>query len=166
MQHVDRPVHIQPLPQPTWTRCSRVEPEPLLLVLGSQDVDRIGGHCRRRRDLGQEPAVGPPESERAIGLSIDPVALLVDRAVMPATQQREVRERGGAAFRPVAHVVPLAQRQSAAREAAAAVAVVERPPQRGRNRPRPGPHFHHPAVFIVSHHDATGVARQAPRRFL
>ena len=101
-----------------------MEPEPLRLVLGAEDRDRIGGHRRRRRDLGQEPAVGPPEPERAIRLAIDPITLLVDRPMVPATQQREVRQRGRAAFGLVAHVMAFTQRQPAAREAAALVAMV------------------------------------------
>src|SRR2546429_6061661 len=100
--------------------------------------DRIGGQRDRRRDVGQEAAVRPPEPERAVGLWIDAIALLVDRAVVPATEQREVGERGGAALCPVADVMPLAHRQPAAREAAAAVAMVKRAPQRRRNRPRAG----------------------------
>ncbi len=58
-------------------------------------------------------------------LWLDVVAVLVDRAVMAATKQGEVRERGRAAFGPVAHVMPLAQREPAAREAATVVAVVK-----------------------------------------
>jgi hypothetical protein len=52
----------------------------------------------------------------------------MDGAVMPATEQREVRERGRAALRPVADVMPLPEPHATAREAAAAVAMVERPP--------------------------------------
>jgi hypothetical protein len=137
----------------------------LLLVLGAKNVDRICRHCHRRRDLGQEPAIGPPELERSIGLSIDPVTLFVHRTMVPAAQQREVRKRRGAAVRPAPHVMPLAERQPTAREAAAAVAVVECSTQRRRNRPRPRPDFHDPAVCVVTHHHTAGIARQAPRRF-
>jgi hypothetical protein len=62
-----------------------VEAESLRLVLRPQGLDRIGGHRGRGRNLEQGTAVGPPESERAIGLSIDLIALFVDRAVVPAT---------------------------------------------------------------------------------
>ena len=87
-----------------------MEAESLRVVLRPQGLDRIGGHRGRRRDLGQGPAVRPPEPKRAVGLSIDLIALLVDRAVVPATEQREVRERGWAALRPVTDVMPLAER--------------------------------------------------------
>jgi len=52
----------------------------------------------------------------------------VDGAVVPATEQSEIRGRGGAALRPVTDVMPLAEADPAAREAAAAVSVMERPP--------------------------------------
>ena len=43
--------------------------------------------------------------------------------------------------------------------------MVERSPQGGRNRPRPGPDLHQAPVVIVAHHHPARVARQAPRRF-
>ncbi len=78
--------------------------------------------------LGQEPAVRPPEMKRAVRLSLDPVAFFVDRAVVPATEEREIRERGRAPFGPVAHVMSFAQRQPAAWEAATAISMVKRTP--------------------------------------
>ena len=165
MQDVDRPAHIQSLAQPGRAGRPRVEAEPLRVVLRPERLDRIGGHRGRRRDLGQRPAVRPPEPERAVGLSIDLIALLVDRAVVPATEQSEVRERGRAALCPVTDVMPLAERQPAAREATAAVPVVERAPQRRGNRPGPGPDFHGAPVLVVPHDHAARVARQAPGRF-
>jgi len=51
----------------------------------------------------------------------------VDRAVVPATEQGEIRQRGGTALRPVTNVMALSEADPTAREAAAAVAVVERP---------------------------------------
>jgi hypothetical protein len=91
-----------------------------------QGLHRSGGHRVRRRDLRQRLAVRPPELERAVGLSIDLVALLVDRAVVTATEQRESRERRRAALRPVAEVLALTEWQPTAREAAALVPIVER----------------------------------------
>jgi hypothetical protein len=104
-----------------------VEAEALSVVPCSECLNRIDWQRDRRRNLGQGPAVGPPEPERAVGLSIDLIALLVDRAVVPATQEREVRKRGRAALRPVAEMVPLGEAAAAAREAAAPVAVAEGP---------------------------------------
>ncbi len=128
MQDVDRPNEIELLPEPQRARRSRVKAEPLGLAPLPEDLDGITAHHDRRWDIGQEPAVRTPEPERAVGLSIDLVALLVDRAVVPATEQGEIRERGRAAFRPVAHVMPFTQPEAAAREAAALVPVLERAP--------------------------------------
>ena len=166
MQDVDRPPHIQALPQPGRARRPRVETEPLRVVSRPEGLDRIGRHRGWQRNLGQGPAVRPAEPEHAVGLPIDLVTLLVDCAVVPATEQGEVRERGGAALRPVADVMPLAEREPAAREAAAAIPVVERAPQGRGDRPGPGANFHEASVLIVSHHHPARVARQAPRRFL
>ena len=105
-----------------------MEDKPLRIVSRSQDLNSITAHLGRTRDLGQEPAVRAAEPKLAVRLSIDLVALLVDGAMVAATEQREIRECGGAALCPVTDVVALAEVNPAAREAAAAVAVVQRPP--------------------------------------
>jgi len=69
-----------------------VDAEPLHLVPRSQHINGIGEYRSGRRYLGQEAPVRTPEVELAVRLSIHRVALLVDRAVVPATEQREVRE--------------------------------------------------------------------------
>ena len=99
----------------------------LRVVSGSEDLHGIAEHLRRRRNLGQKPAVRAAEAKLAVGLSIELITLLVNGAVVPATEQGEVRERGGAAVSPVTDVMALAEADAAAREAAAAVAVMERP---------------------------------------
>ena len=106
------------------------------------------------------------EPELAVGVSIHLVALLVDRAVVPATEQREVRERGRAAVRPVADVMPLAERKPAAGKAAPLVPVVEHPPKGRRNGPGAGANLDDPAIGGVPHHHAARIARQALGRFL
>ena len=45
------------------------------------------------------------------------------------------------------------------------VSVLQRPPQRGRNRAGPSPYFHDPAIGIVSHDHTARVARQPLGRF-
>ena len=85
----------------------------------------------------------------------------MDRPVIPATEQSEIRQRGGASLGPVTDVVALAEPNPAARESAAAVAVVKRPSQRRRDRPGLGIDFHDPAVPAVSHHHPAGVTRKA-----
>jgi hypothetical protein len=126
MQDVDGVAHVQALPQPARDRRARAQDKPLRIVPRSQDLDGIAGHLGKRRNLGQQPAVRPAETKLAVGVSIDLVALFMDRAVMPATEQGEIREGGRASLGPVADVMALADPDSAAREAAAPVAVVER----------------------------------------
>jgi len=68
------------------------------------------------------------ELKLAVGLPLTLETLLVDGAVVPATEQREIRQRRRAAMRPVADVMALAERHATAREAAAEVPMVQRPP--------------------------------------
>jgi len=103
-----------------------VQDKSLRIVPRPQDLSQIAAQLRRMRDLGQEPAVRAAEPKLAVGLSIDLVTLLVDGAMMAATEQREIRQRGGTALRPVTDVMPLAEPRAAAAEAAAAIAMVER----------------------------------------
>ena len=165
MQDVDGPDQIQALPEPAGTGRPRVETKPLRVVLRPESTDRIRGDRRRRWHLGQEPAVRPLEPEGAVGPARDLIALLVHRTVVPATEEGEVRERGGAALRPVAEMVSLGEADAAAREAATAIAVVERAPQGRGNRAGPGPDLQQTPVLVVAHHHAAGVAGQAAGRF-
>jgi hypothetical protein len=105
-----------------------VQVEPVRIVPRSEDLDRIAGHLAGRRHLGEELAVRPAEPKLTTGVSTDLVALLVDGAVMPAAEQGEIRERGGAPLGPVTDVMALAEPDATAREAAAGVPVVERAP--------------------------------------
>ena len=104
----------------------RMQAKPRRLVLFSQDAHGIGRRLWRRWHLVQKPAVRSAELELAIRLSIELISLFVDGAVVAATQKREVRQRGGATVGPVLDVMPLAERQSAPGEAAAAVAILKR----------------------------------------
>ena len=94
----------------------------------SDGLHGIVWHLVRKRDLGENPPVRAAEPKLAVGLSIKPVALFMDRAVVPATEQGEIRERRGAPLGPVTDVMALAEPNAATRKTAAAVAVVERPP--------------------------------------
>jgi hypothetical protein len=128
MQDVNRPAHVEALAQPAGHRRPRVNSQPLRLVPRSQDVDGIGGHRGGQWHLGQQSAVRAPEVELAVGLPFTLETLLVDGAVVPATEQREIRERGRAAVRPVADVMALAEPHSTAREAATPVSMLQGPP--------------------------------------
>jgi len=87
VQNVGRPAEIQALPEPVRARRPRVRSKSLCVVPRPEGLDRISGHRGRRRDVGQEAAVRPAEPERAVGLEFDLIALLVDGAVVPATEQ-------------------------------------------------------------------------------
>jgi hypothetical protein len=50
-------------------------------------VYRVWRKHRRFRNIGETAPIRTPESQRAIGLSRDFVALFVDGAVMAATEQ-------------------------------------------------------------------------------
>ena len=165
MEDVDRPADIEALPQPTRARRSRVNAQTLRRVPRAEGLRRISGHCRRRRHLGQISAIRPSEAKHAIRLSINLKALLVNGAVVPATQHGEIRERRGPTVRPVAEVMPLAEWQPAAGKAAAAIPMMKRPPQRRGNRPGPSANLDHATILVVSHHHSARVAGQAPRRF-
>jgi hypothetical protein len=106
--------------------------------LCSEDLHRISCYRCGSRHLGQRATVRASESQLAVRLSIDLVALFVDGAMVAATEHGEIRERGGAALGPVADVMALADANLAAREAAAAVPVVEGASQGGWNRPGRG----------------------------
>src|SRR5262249_39640515 len=143
----------------------RMEPKPLRFVLSAKGADGIGRNWCGSRDRGQGKTVGPSELESAIGLSVDPVAVFVHHTVVSATEQGEVRKRRRATVRPVTDVMSLASRQATTWEAAAAVTMMERPAQRWRKRSRPCPDFHNLPILVVSHDDASRIAREAPGRF-
>ena len=105
-----------------------MQDKPLRIVPPSDDFHGIAGHCRWRWDLRQKPAVRAAEAKLAVGPSIELVALFVNGAMVPATEHGEIRERGGAPLGPVTDVMSLAEAHPAARETAAAVPVMERPP--------------------------------------
>jgi hypothetical protein len=102
--------------------------QPVRFVPGSEGVHGISAHFRWRRDVRQRPAVRPAESKLAIRLSIELVALFVDGAVMPVTEQGKIRQSRGASVGPVTDVVALAEPNPAPREAAAAISMVEGSP--------------------------------------
>jgi hypothetical protein len=125
MQYIYCPHHIQPLPEPLGARRPRADAKALRVVARVERLDGFNGHRGRWRHIRKGPAIRSLELERPIGPARDLEALLVHRAVMPAAEQREVRERGRSPVRPVAEMMPLAMAHAAAREAAALVSSVE-----------------------------------------
>src|SRR5437773_11067257 len=105
------------------------------------------------------------EYQRTVGLAFDLIALFMNRAVMAATEHREIRQRRRTAACPVADVMPLPDTDSTPREATAAIPMLERSPERRRNRPGTRSNLDDPAVGVVAHHDTTRVTRNALGRF-
>ena len=165
MQNVYRPPHVKPFAEPARSDRPSVENQSVCIVRIHERAHRILRHRRGDWDFGQQPTVRSVKPQRPIRIPFDRVTFFVDRAVVPATEQREIRKRRRATVCPVPKVMSLAERKSAARKAAAAVSMVERPPQRRRNRPRPRADFDDPAVRVVPHHHATRVTREALGRF-
>jgi hypothetical protein len=121
MQYVDGPAQIQALSEPARLGRVRTEPKALRSVTDPKHRSRIPLAPGRGRHLREEAAIGPPEQERPVGPTRRLVSLLVHRPVMPAAEQRQIRERGGAALRPVVEMVSLGDAHAATREATAPV---------------------------------------------
>src|SRR2546426_10787452 len=158
MQDADRVAHVEPFPQPARHRGPRVQVDPVCLVARTQRMHGIARYRGRRRDLRQDLTVLATEAKLATRLSIELIAFFVNGAVMPATEQGEIRERRGPAIGPVTDVMTLAEANPAAREATGAVAMVERAPYRGRDRARTRADFDDTAGRVVSHHHPARVA--------
>jgi hypothetical protein len=97
------------------------------LVPRPEHMHSIAGDLRRWRHFGEKSAVRAPEPQHAVRLPIELVTLLVNGAVVAATEHGEIRERGRAPVGPVTDVMALAEADPAVRETAAAVAMVQRP---------------------------------------
>jgi hypothetical protein len=143
-----------------------VQLKALRLMTGSQRADRILGYRGRSGHIGQHAAIGSPELEHVVRPARHPVSLFVDRAMMTATQQDEVSQRGRPPVRPVPHVMPFRDPHPAPRESTILVSMVQGAPQRGRDRSRARADLQYPPLLIVPHEHAARVAREAPRRFL
>src|SRR5262249_21719859 len=126
------------------------------------DLPRDAGWRRR---VQQCLAVRPPEAERSIWLSRDAIALLVDRPMMPAAENHQIREHCRTTVGPVADVMTLAEGDMAARKAATSIPMLERPSNGRRNRARPRSDLHGSSVRIVPHEYAVRVTGESLRRF-
>ena len=80
-----------------------------LVVPRSERPDRVGGDRRQSWAFGQRPAVRAPESQLAVRLSLDLIAVFVDGTVVPTTKQGEIRQRRGPSVSPVPDVMTLAK---------------------------------------------------------
>ena len=102
--------------------------KPLRVVLRAEPQHRVAKDSGRRWNLRQHLAIWAAELQLPIRLAIELVALLMNRPVVEATEQREIGERSGAAVGPMLDVMSLAKPHAAAGEPAAAVSMVERAP--------------------------------------
>ena len=92
VQDVDRIADIQAISRPARHRRPRVNGEPLNVVRREQRVDGIARRRGGRRNVRQRPAIRSAEAELSISLSLHLITVFVHRAVMAATQQREIRQ--------------------------------------------------------------------------
>jgi len=127
MQDVDRVADVEVLTEPARHRRPRVEDKTRVPVVSAQHAHRIGRQRGSARHVRQDPTVRTSEPKLSVGESVELIALLVHRAVVPATQEREIREPRGPALSPVTDVVSLPDMYAAAREAAPVVSMLERP---------------------------------------
>jgi len=74
--------------------------------------------------FGKNSTIRTAEAKLTVCSSNDPVAFLVNRSMMPATQEGQVRKRGGASVSPVMDVMALSESHVATRKATAAVAMM------------------------------------------
>ncbi len=78
----------------------------------------------RQWHFGKNSTVWTAEAELAVRLSIDSVAFLVNRSMMPATEQSEIRKRGWASLRPVTDVMALSESHVTTGKATTVVSVM------------------------------------------
>src|SRR5262245_4248814 len=160
MQHADCVPEVQPFSMPVGRRRPRVQAQAFGFIPRADHRRRIATYLRPTRDLRQKITVRPSEAKLAIRLSLDLKAFFVDAPMVTTTEQREVGERRGATIDPVLDVMALAEACPTAGEAAAAVAMVERPPDCRRNRAGPRADLEQSPIGVVAHHDPARVARQ------
>ena len=122
MHDVDRIADVQPLAEPAGLRRLRVDVNAGGGIAFAKYCHGIIRYRWRRRDLGDDASVGPPEAELGVCLSLHLKPFFVNRAVVPTTQHREVRQRRRAA------VMTLPESSAAAGKATALIAMLERAP--------------------------------------
>ena len=92
----------------------------------AEGVDGIGAHGHGGWNVRQEPAIGPPESERPVGVTVHAIAMLVHCPMVSSTQQGQIRERRRAALGPVPHVMAFGHADPASWEATATISILQR----------------------------------------
>ena len=128
MQDIDSIAEVQSITEPARLRCLCVDVNAAGSVSFAKHRRGFARYRRHRRDLGDEASVGPAKAELSVGLSLYLKPFFVNRAVVPATQHRQIRQRRRTAVRPVPDVMTLPEPPAAAGEAAALIAMFERTP--------------------------------------
>ena len=165
MEHIDRIANVETLALPGWSGGPWVHRDPGRIVVHPHRAHGVGWRRRRTRHIGHDPTIRVVKSQLTIGRALDPIAFVVDRAMMTPAEQHQIRLCRRAAVGPVADVMRLAEAPVAAREATAAIAIEERPSQRRRDRARLGADVEDTPVTIVLHHHPARVAAKALGRF-
>ena|SRR5437762_13323969 len=128
MQDVDCVAEVKSISEPARLRRSCVDVNTIGDVSFAKHRRGVARHRCWRRDLSDDSSVGPPEVELAVWLSLHLKSFFVDRAVVSATEHREIRQRRRTAVRPVTDVMPLPEPSAAARETTALITMLERAP--------------------------------------
>ena len=161
MKDIDRVTEIERLTSPVRYGRLRVQRQAILLVPCAQHRYGIRRYRGWQRHFVHDSPIGPPELKRTVRLALEVKSLLLDRAMVPATQKREIRELRGPALSPVTDVVRLPKTYAATREAAPVVPVVQCSPKSRRDRAGPGADFRYAPVRVMTHDHP--VASQARR---
>ena len=180
-EHVDRIREVETLAVPVGGRRVRADRDAGPSEAGAGRCQRRTRPTRRLRGGGEWSTVRPEEPRIAIVAQSHGEALLVNGAVVLATEQQQVIQPGSTSFRPVADVMRVAVSGAAPGEAAPTVAGRQRPAQSRRHRARLPPNVdastvlgvdtelvewvEHLAISTVTQDDLGGVARQPSRRF-
>jgi hypothetical protein len=86
MQDIDRVADVEGLAAPAGLPRFGIDAKSTRFVRCSKCAGRISWDRRPKWDIGEQMAGRRPELKRAVRRSLEPIALFMDRTVMPATQ--------------------------------------------------------------------------------
>ena len=136
----------------------------VLMIKGQLRPGR--GRTRVRWEAVERLPIWLHEAERAIVQHLNGDATLVHEAVVAPAEQDEIRGLRLAALRPVLHMMGIDEaRVRAPRKAAAAIARLQCPAQRGRNAARPPADVERLAVLVLEQVNDCAVAGEPTRGF-
>ena len=129
------------------------------------NCDRIFPKIPHLGRVGERTSIRPMKVDPAIVRDGHLEPVLVYRPVMQAAQKKQIVQPGVATVGPVFDVMCVTEPEATAREAAALVSAVERPPDSRWDHARLPSDIEHGSFGVVSHDDTAGVASQPPGRF-